>query len=40
MNPHFIFNAIGTVQYFISENDKRAAYDCIAKFQKTYQAGT
>ncbi|HYG15501.1 MAG TPA: histidine kinase, partial [Bacteroidia bacterium] len=32
MNPHFIFNALNSVQYYITENDKRSAGIFLAKF--------
>jgi len=32
MNPHFIFNALNTVQLFIIENDKKQAYEYLEKF--------
>lgn len=34
MNPHFIFNAINSIQTYILENETRAAYDYLAKFAK------
>jgi hypothetical protein len=34
MNPHFIFNVLNTIQYFIHNNDKYSAYDCLSKFSK------
>jgi ligand-binding sensor domain-containing protein len=32
MNPHFIFNAMNSIQYFIAENDKKKAVVYLAKF--------
>jgi hypothetical protein len=32
MNPHFIFNALTTVQRFIIKNDKKDAYNYLEKF--------
>lgn len=32
MNPHFIFNALNTIQNFIMKNDKMVAMDFLAKF--------
>lgn len=34
MNPHFIFNAINTIQGYILENNEQEAYDYLAKFSK------
>jgi hypothetical protein len=34
MNPHFIFNAINSVQRYILEKSKQEAYDYLAKFGK------
>ncbi len=34
MNPHFVFNALGAVQYFIQNNNARAADSFLAKFAK------
>jgi ligand-binding sensor domain-containing protein len=34
MNPHFIFNALNSVNYFISNNDKIAANSYIADFSR------
>ena len=34
MNPHFIFNAINSIQKFILKKDKQEAYDYLAKFAK------
>ncbi|MBL0047228.1 MAG: histidine kinase [Bacteroidetes bacterium] len=34
MNPHFIFNAINSIQSFILNNDTQNAYDYLAKFAK------
>jgi two-component sensor histidine kinase len=32
MNPHFIFNAMNSIQAYILNNEKQAAYDYLAKF--------
>lgn len=32
MNPHFIFNALGSIQYFIQANDKEKADDYLSDF--------
>lgn len=32
MNPHFIFNAINSIQAYILNNEKQIAYDYLAKF--------
>lgn len=34
MNPHFIFNAISSIQKYILKKDKQEAYDYLAKFAK------
>jgi ligand-binding sensor domain-containing protein len=34
MNPHFIFNAINSIQTYILDNDTQIAYDYLAKFAK------
>lgn len=34
MNPHFIFNAINSIQSFILNNETQLAYDYLAKFAK------
>ena len=34
MNPHFIFNAINSIQYFIVRNDQSEAYNYLAMFSK------
>lgn len=34
MNPHFVFNALGAIQYFIQKNDAEAADSYLAKFAK------
>jgi ligand-binding sensor domain-containing protein len=34
MNPHFIFNAINSIQNFILSNETQPAYDYLAKFGK------
>lgn len=32
MNPHFIFNAIGSIQHFILKNEAKQSYNYLAKF--------
>ena len=34
MNPHFVFNSLGAIQYFIQNNDAEAADNYLAKFAK------
>lgn len=34
MNPHFIFNAINSIQHYILRNDSEKAYGYLAKFSK------
>jgi tetratricopeptide (TPR) repeat protein/two-component sensor histidine kinase len=34
MNPHFIFNSLNAIQYYISENDQKLAFDCMNKFSR------
>ncbi|MFI5148200.1 MAG: histidine kinase [Bacteroidia bacterium] len=34
MNPHFIFNAINSIQNFILKNDKKQAHDFLIKFSR------
>lgn len=34
MNPHFIFNCLNSIEYFIMQNDKRRASDYLVKFSK------
>jgi sensor histidine kinase YesM len=34
MNPHFIFNALNSVQYFISQNNNHKAFELIEGFSK------
>jgi two-component system LytT family sensor kinase len=34
MNPHFVFNAINSIQHFIISNDKDNAYSYLGKFSK------
>lgn len=34
MNPHFIFNAINSIQHYIITNDKENAYDYLSKFSR------
>lgn len=38
MNPHFVFNALNSVNYFISNNDKVAANSYIADFSRLIRA--
>jgi len=34
MNPHFVFNTINSIQYFISSNERKAVYNYLSKFSK------
>lgn len=34
MNPHFIFNAINSIQRYILQNNQQEAYDYLAKFSR------
>lgn len=34
MNPHFIFNALNSIKYYIMENDPQIAVDYLTKFSK------
>ena len=34
MNPHFIFNVINSIQYYVLQNDKDKAYDYLARFSR------
>lgn len=34
MNPHFIFNALNSIQHYILNNEAQYAYDYLAKFSK------
>ncbi len=34
MNPHFVFNAISSIQHYILTNDKYNSYDYLAKFSR------
>lgn len=34
MNPHFIFNAINSIQHYILSNETQYAYDYLARFSK------
>ena len=34
MNPHFIFNTLNSIQYYIMENDQRNAVDYLSTFSK------
>ena len=34
MNPHFFYNTLNSIQSFIATNEKRKAYDYIAKFAR------
>ncbi|MGC3943716.1 MAG: histidine kinase [Chryseolinea sp.] len=38
MNPHFIFNCLNSIQYYIMENDKRSAVKYLSKFSKLIRA--
>jgi len=34
MNPHFIFNALNSIQYFIAQNDRKNALNFLSTFSK------
>lgn len=34
MNPHFIFNALNSIKYYLIENDKKSAVSFLSKFSK------
>ncbi|HHG84487.1 MAG TPA: hypothetical protein ENJ82_07050 [Bacteroidetes bacterium] len=34
MNPHFIFNSLNSIQNFLAQNDRKAAYTYLARFGK------
>lgn len=34
MNPHFLFNTLNSIQYFITSNDSRSAVKYLSKFSK------
>ncbi|MBL7817510.1 MAG: histidine kinase [Saprospiraceae bacterium] len=34
MNPHFMFNALNSIQYYINSNDREYAGKCLARFAK------
>jgi len=34
MNPHFIFNTLNSIQYYISVNDQKSAYLYLSKFSR------
>ncbi len=34
MNPHFIFNTINSIQYFLTTNEKRTALEYLSKFAR------
>ncbi len=34
MNPHFIFNTMNTIQYYVSENDQKTAQQSLSKLAK------
>ena len=34
MNPHFIFNTINSIQYFLTSNEKRTALEYLSKFAR------
>ncbi len=34
MNPHFIFNTLNSIQYFISNKDQKSAFQYLSKFSK------
>ncbi|HEY3405762.1 MAG TPA: PAS domain S-box protein [Ohtaekwangia sp.] len=38
MNPHFIFNTLNSIQYYIMENDQRKAVNYLSTFSKLIRA--
>ncbi len=34
MNPHFVFNTLNSIQYFISSNERKSAFEYLSKFSK------
>ena len=38
MNPHFMFNALNSIQYYINSNDREFAGKCLAQFAKLMRA--
>jgi sensor histidine kinase YesM len=34
MNPHFVFNALSSIQYYILNNDIEAANDYLSRFSR------
>ena len=38
MNPHFMFNALNSIQYYINSNDREFAGKCLARFAKLMRA--
>lgn len=34
MNPHFVFNTINSIQYFISSDERTSAFEYLSKFSK------
>lgn len=34
MNPHFIFNALNSIQYFVAQNQKKEAHQYLSRFSK------
>jgi|GEM_PF-1940278 len=34
MNPHFIFNSLNSIQYFITQNDKKSSLTYLSKFAR------
>ena len=38
MNPHFMFNALNSIQYYINSNDREFAAKCLARFAKLMRA--
>jgi sensor histidine kinase YesM len=39
MNPHFIFNSLSSINWFIMENDKEKASDYLTRFFKIDENG-
>ena len=34
MNPHFIFNTLSSIQYYVMQNDRNKSYDYLEKFSR------
>ncbi len=34
LNPHFVFNALNAIQYYVTSEDKQSALECLSTFSK------